>query len=86
MDLIEVNVPKPLEALFPDKRCDSQLKNPGTGEIFDFDDVIVTENPIAEIIKTTAYYPQAEQTDLCSIFISGLGQTEAESSNRQANR
>ncbi|MGD1908789.1 MAG: hypothetical protein ACFB0C_22775 [Leptolyngbyaceae cyanobacterium] len=77
---------KPLEALFPDKRFDGQFQNPDTGEVFDFDDIIAATDPISEIAQTIAYYPQsdpaAQSAALCTVFISGLGQTEAESSKR----
>jgi hypothetical protein len=72
----------PIEALFPDKRFDGQLQNPGNEEIFDFDDVIASANPIAKIAQEIAYYPENDQRELFAVFVSGLGQREDESSKR----
>ncbi len=73
---------KPLEALFPDKRFDGQFQNPSTEHIFDFDDIIAAANPIAAIAQSIAYYPQSDHSPACTVFISGLGQTNTESSKR----
>jgi hypothetical protein len=72
----------PLEALFPDKKFDGQLQNPGDERVFDFDDVMTSVNPIATIAEKIAYYPENDQRELFAIFISGLGQREHESSRR----
>jgi hypothetical protein len=72
----------PLEALFPDKKFDGQLQNPGDEQMFDFDDVMVSPNAIATIAKEITYYPENDNHELFAIFISGLGQLEHESSKR----
>jgi hypothetical protein len=72
----------PIEILFPDKRFDGQLQNPGNEEVFDFDDVIASANPIAKIAEEIAYYPENDQRELFAVFVSGLGQLEHESSRR----
>jgi hypothetical protein len=72
----------PIEILFPDKRFDGQLQNPGNEEAFDFDDVIASANPIAKIAEEIAYYPENDQRELFAVFVSGLGQLENESSKR----
>ncbi|MEA5572638.1 hypothetical protein [Calothrix sp. UHCC 0171] len=72
----------PLETLFPDKRFDGQLQNPGNEQFFDFDDVIALPHPIAKIAEEIAYYPENDQRELFAIFISGLGQREHESARR----
>lgn len=71
-----------LEALFPDKKFDGQLQNPSTEQIFDFDDVMATQNPIAFIAQNIAYYPEGDDCELFAVFISGLGQPEEISSKR----
>jgi hypothetical protein len=71
-----------LEALFPDQKFDGQLQNPGNEEIFDFDSVFTSLNPIATIASEIAYYPENDQRELFAIFISGLGQPASESSKR----
>ncbi len=71
-----------LEILFPDKRFDGQFQNPGTEKIFDFDEVMATENPIAFIAQEIAYYPEGDDRELFAVFIPGLGQTEEISSLR----
>lgn len=71
-----------LEVLFPDKKFDGQFQNPGTEEIFDFDDVIAMVNPIAFISEEIAYYPEGDDCELFAVFISGLGQPEEISSKR----
>jgi hypothetical protein len=72
----------PIEILFPDKKFDGQLQNPGTGKIYDFDDVIASQNPLAMITSEITYYPVNDHRDYEAIFISGLGQNEKESSKR----
>lgn len=72
----------PIEVLFPDKKFDGQLQNPGSEKIFDFDDVIANENPIAIITEEIVYYPENDEGELFAIFIPGLGQVEEESSKR----
>ncbi|AFZ00176.1 hypothetical protein [Calothrix sp. PCC 6303] len=72
----------PVETLFPDQKFDGQLQNPGNEQIFDFDDVIASANPIAKITQEITYYPEKDQQELFAIFISGLGQREHESSRR----
>jgi hypothetical protein len=72
----------PFEALFPDKKFDGQFQNPGSEEVFDFDCVMASVNPIATIAYEIAYYPENDQRELFAIFISGLGQRESESSRR----
>jgi hypothetical protein len=72
----------PLEALFPDKKFDGQLQNPGDERVFDFDDVMASANPIATIAKEITYYPENDNHELFAIFVSGLGQLEHESSKR----
>ena len=71
-----------LEILFPDKKFDGQFQNPGTEEIFDFDDVMAMVNPIAFISQEIAYYPLCDDRELFAIFIPGLGQPEEISSKR----
>ncbi|AFY56712.1 hypothetical protein Riv7116_4283 [Rivularia sp. PCC 7116] len=71
-----------LEILFPDKKFDGQFQNPGTEKIFDFDDVMAIENPIAFISQEIAYYPEGDDGELFALFISGLGQPEEISSKR----
>ncbi|MCJ8282952.1 MAG: hypothetical protein MJK14_24905 [Rivularia sp. ALOHA_DT_140] len=71
-----------LEILFPDKKFDGQFQNPGTEEIFDFDDVMSIENPIDFIGREIAYYPEGDDCELFAVFISGLGQPEEISSKR----
>ena len=72
----------PIETLFPDKKFDGQLQNPGSEKIFDFDDVIANENPIATIAQKVVYYPENDTDKLFAIFIPGIGQVEKESSRR----
>ncbi|MBF2063060.1 MAG: hypothetical protein IGS39_01290 [Calothrix sp. C42_A2020_038] len=72
----------PLEILFPDKRFDGHLQNPGTGQIFDFTDVIVSPDPFGIITSEVVYYPENSKKELYAVFISGLGQRESESSKR----
>ncbi len=72
----------PLEALYPDKKFEGQLQNPGTEEIFDFDSVMASVNPITAIATDIAYYPPNDSRELFAIFVSGLGQREEESSKR----
>ncbi len=71
-----------LEILFPDKKFDGQFQNPGTEEIFDFDDVIAMGNPITFISQEVAYYPEGDDRELFAVFIPGLGQPEEISSKR----
>ena len=74
---------RPLEALFPDKTFDGQFQNPGTEQVFDFDDlVIVDPDPFGFIEKNIVYYPPGDERELYTIFIPGLGQTKATSSKR----
>ncbi len=72
----------PLEILFPDKKFDGQLQNPGSEEVFDFDDVIASDDIFKLIAEQIAYYPENDQRELFAIFIPGLGQPEHESSRR----
>ena len=72
----------PLEALFPDKKFDGQFQNPGSEQVFDFDSVMASVNPITTIASDIAYYPENDKGELFTIFISGLGQRESESSKR----
>ncbi|BAZ05062.1 hypothetical protein [Calothrix sp. NIES-3974] len=72
----------PIEFLFPDKRFDGQFQNPGNERVFDFDDVMKSENPITMIAEQITYYPENNRRDFFGIFISGLGQKEAEASRR----
>ncbi|MEA5606297.1 hypothetical protein [Nostoc sp. UHCC 0252] len=72
----------PLEALFPDKKFDGQFQNPDSEEVFDFDSVISSADPITMIASDIAYYPENDQRELFTIFISGLGQNKSESSKR----
>jgi hypothetical protein len=72
----------PLEALFPDKKFDGQFQNPGSEQLFDFDSVMASVNPITTIASDIAYYPENDKGELFAIFISGLGQRESESSKR----
>ncbi|MEM7555548.1 MAG: hypothetical protein AAF378_15905 [Cyanobacteria bacterium P01_A01_bin.84] len=71
-----------IEFLFPDKKFDGQLQNPGSERLFDFDDVISSKNPIAVIRQEIAYYPKGDDKKLFAVFISGLGQRENDSSKR----
>lgn len=74
---------RPLEALFPDKSFDGQFQNPQTSQVFDFDDRVMREpDPLEFIEKHVAYYPVGDNRNLYTIFIPGLGQTEATSSKR----
>jgi hypothetical protein len=72
----------PLEAIFPDKKFDGQLQNPGTEEIFDFNAVIASGNPFGVITNQIVYYPENDKRELYALFISGLGQPESVSSKR----
>ncbi|MCV3213974.1 hypothetical protein OGM63_10680 [Plectonema radiosum NIES-515] len=72
----------PFEALFPDKKFDGQFQNPGSEEVLDFDSVMASVNPITTIASEIAYYPENDQRELFAIFVSGLGQSESESSKR----
>jgi hypothetical protein len=72
----------PVEVLFPDKKFNGQLQNPGSEEIFDFDSVMGSVNPIAQIANEIVYYPEKDRRELFAIFISGLGQRASESSRR----
>ncbi|NMG08612.1 hypothetical protein [Brasilonema sp. UFV-L1] len=72
----------PLEALFPDKKFDGQFQNPGNEQVFDFDSVMASVDPITMIASEVAYYPENDQRELFAIFVSGLGQSESESSKR----
>ncbi|MEM7726515.1 MAG: hypothetical protein AAF208_09100 [Cyanobacteria bacterium P01_A01_bin.45] len=71
-----------VEFLFPDKKFDGQLQNPGSEKLFDFDDVIEREHPIAIVREEIAYYPEGDDKKLFAVFIPGLGQRENESSKR----
>ncbi|WP_017318355.1 hypothetical protein [Mastigocladopsis repens] len=71
-----------LEALFPDKKFDGQFQNPGSEQVFDFDSVMASVDPITTIASDIAYYPEKDKGELFAIFISGLGQHESESSKR----
>ena len=74
---------RPLEALFPDQKFDGQFQNPGTEQVFDFDDrVMVEPDPLGFIEKNIVYYPPGDEGELSTIFIPGLGQTKATSSKR----
>lgn len=74
---------RPLEALFPDKLFDGQFQNPETQQVFDFDDrVMVDPDPFDFIAKNIVYYPPSDHQNLHTIFIPGLGQTAATSSQR----
>ena len=74
---------RPLEVLFPDKTFDGQFQNPGTEQVFDFDDlVMVAPDPFGFIEKNIVYYPPGDERELYTIFIPGLGQTKATSSQR----
>ncbi|MGK7888773.1 MAG: hypothetical protein AB4042_05520 [Leptolyngbyaceae cyanobacterium] len=74
---------RPLETLFPDKIFDGQFQNPKTGELFDFDDLVMQQpDPLAFIAQHVTYYPPDDQGHLQAIFVSGLGQTEAIASKR----
>lgn len=72
----------PLEALFPDKKFDGQFQNPGSEQVFDFDSVMASPDPITMIASDIVYYPENDKDELFAIFISGLGQRESESSKR----
>lgn len=71
-----------LEILFPDKKFDGQFQNPDTEEIFDFNDVMASKNPIGLIAQDISYYPVGDDKELFAVFISGLGQPEEISSKR----
>ena len=74
---------RPLEALFPDKTFDGQFQNPETEQVFDFDDLVMVQpDPLEFIEKNIVYYPPGDEKELSTIFISGLGQTNATSSQR----
>jgi hypothetical protein len=72
----------PLEAIFPDKKFDGQLQNPGTEQVFDFNTVIASGNPFEIITNQVVYYPENDKRELYAVFVSGLGQRESESSKR----
>lgn len=72
----------PLEILFPDKKFDGQLQNPGSERLFDFDNVMASKSPITKITQDIVYYPENDKGELFGIFISGLGQRASESSKR----
>lgn len=72
----------PLEALFPDKKFDGQFQNPGTEQVFDFDSVMASSDPITMIASEITYYPENDKRELFAVFVSGLGQRESESSKR----
>jgi hypothetical protein len=71
-----------IEFLFSDKKYDGQFQNPGSEQIFDFDDVIRADKPLEKIEQEITYYPEGDQQELFAIFIPGLGQVAAESSKR----
>jgi|GEM_PF-1397981 hypothetical protein len=71
-----------IEFLFSDKKYDGQFQNPGTEQIFDFDDVIDADQPLEKIETEITYYPEGDRQELFAIFIPGLGQVAAESSKR----
>jgi hypothetical protein len=73
-----------MQTLFPDKRFDGQLQNPATEQVFDFDDVVMKAEDPLEFVKTqnAIYYPRNDDKNLYTIFIPGLGQTEATASQR----
>ncbi|NEQ98505.1 MAG: hypothetical protein F6K30_17595 [Cyanothece sp. SIO2G6] len=74
---------RPLETLFPDKIFDGQLQNPETGQVFDFDDLVMQQpDPLEFIAQNVTYYPSEDDRNLSVIFVSGLGQTEATASKR----
>ncbi|MEB3230305.1 MAG: hypothetical protein VKJ64_04790 [Leptolyngbyaceae bacterium] len=74
---------RPLETLFPDKTFDGQLQNPGTEQLFDFDDLVMKQAaPLEFIRQNVAYYPPDDDQNWFTIFVSGLGQTEAIASKR----
>lgn len=74
---------RPLEALFPDKAFDGQLQNPGTEQVFDFDDLVMQQSdPLGFIEQHIVYVPPGDEPLLTTIFIPGLGQTGAMSSQR----
>lgn len=74
---------RPLETLFPDKKFDGQFQNPGSEEVFDFDDrVMIKSKPFEFIKKEIAYYPPVIKSELYTIFIPGLGQVKKTSSKR----
>jgi hypothetical protein len=71
-----------LNSYFQIKKYDGQFQNPGSEQIFDFDDVIHADKPLKKIEKEITYYPKGDQQELFAIFIPGLGQVAAESSKR----
>lgn len=74
---------RPIEGLFPDKIFDGQFQNPGTEQVFDFDDQVMMEpNPFKFIENNIVYYPPEDDQTLYTIFVPGLGQTEKISSKR----
>ncbi|MEL7354032.1 MAG: hypothetical protein AAF171_12445 [Cyanobacteria bacterium P01_A01_bin.116] len=74
---------RPLEALFPDKVFDGQFQNPGTEQVFDFDDLVMVEpNPFDFIEKNIVHYPPGDAQALYTIFIPGLEKIETTSSIR----
>ncbi|MEM9946228.1 MAG: hypothetical protein AAF810_09215 [Cyanobacteria bacterium P01_D01_bin.36] len=74
---------RPLEALFSDKVFDGQFQNPGTEQVFDFDDLVILEpNPFTFIENNIVYYPPGNEQASYTIFIPGLEKTEATSSKR----
>lgn len=74
---------RPLEALFSDKVFDGQFQNPGTEEVFDFDDLVMVDpKPFEFIEKNIVHYPPGDKQALYTIFIPGLEKTEATSSKR----
>lgn len=72
----------PLVFLFPDKKFDGQLENPGSERIFDFNDVMALPSPFTEIAQDIVYYPENDRREFYGVFISGLGQSAKESSKR----
>jgi len=74
---------RPLEALFSDKVFDGQFQNPGTEQVFDFDDLVMVEpDPFAFIENNIVHYPSGDKQPLYTIFIPGLEKTEEISSKR----
>ena len=65
------------------KKFDGQFQNPKTEKVFDFkNQVMEKSDPLEFIKKNIVYYPPENQGELYTIFISGLGQTKATSSER----
>ena len=72
-----------MDRLFPDRANDGKFQNPQTNELFDFGEVMNSQDP-KSVLREMAYYPEGVdpvENDFF-VFIPGLGQVAQESSKR----